>query len=715
MKLFTKAIDEMLFKQYPLGSDLSSQMVVAKIFNPYGRGTWYLLNSDPQDPDYIWAIVDLFDVEMGSVSRSELEGLKVPPFRLGLERDTFFTPINALTLYQGLMEGKMYKDGGVIKWQDVYEGDSANVKAENKTGVIVKTYGRKFHLKFVDGSEKTYDASELEFFKSEDEFADGGGIGFIPMDLEEKLAITARWGGTNIKGVIGFLNAMIDSDLTDEDLKPNPTKNTRFQIERAEEKKIQEIWKKIKPKYTGGLEGNWYYSTIKRLVQRSRTDDNILKQFKPFRKYQKFADGGEIKFDKEFTNQQLWDFTEKYGNSVYLINGKIVSDKNKGWSDTDYSPRDFFDLLKNSGVLVNFVDKKPIKFYKVDMPSNSNISFTIADFSNFTKSDFLKSIKNAYDKKAIDYSDYISFESLIKNNDFKFLPIADFIDNKMADGGILIPQQGTLYTKDKKSKLEYYKKGNDYAFKVYDVENNPVENYTRNQYKKRSDEEALMTYNQFINYLYSELYIDDKMANGGEIEESPLDDYELWGESPLVAKIKNSKGDKGLFGFYKLIAYSKTAFGKSTYMLVPFGVFRVIDEEKSIATIDFIDKKEDVWRFDTHWIPKNAWIKADEINFDEWNFTKNQLEIYKRKTDAKMEEVINDNILKFQNSFENGGETTFDDKVKAVKSSLLKRKKVAPIVQKDYGKTYSPKEAEESAKRIVGSRVAKWNEKMVKK
>jgi len=37
----------------------------------------------------------------------------------------------------------------------------------------------------------------------------------------------------------------------------------------------------------------------------------------------------------------------------------------------------------------------------------------------------------------------------------------------------------------------------------------------------------------------------------------------------------------------------------------------------------------------------------------------------------------------------------------------LKRKKVSPKVQKDYGKTYSPKEAEESAKRIAGSMVKK--------
>ena len=54
-----------------------------------------------------------------------------------------------------------------------------------------------------------------------------------------------------------------------------------------------------------------------------------------------------------------------------------------------------------------------------------------------------------------------------------------------------------------------------------------------------------------------------------------------------------------------------------------------------------------------------------------------------------------------------GGKVKFADKVKSIKSSLLERKKVSPKVQKDYGKTYSPKEAEESAKRIVGAMTAK--------
>jgi len=252
MKLFTKDIDKKLFAQFDLGGDLKNQKVIAKIFNPYGRGTWYIINSDPSDPDYLWAIVDLFEVETGSVSRSELETIKVPPFGLHLERDSGFTPINAAELYKGLVAGKRYNEGGTteqsenkemilnqaeelehhveeleeaakksdhvpawivakverastdlsdashyldaeneqkreemegeeeyahggeLKWQDAQLGDSALVISENKMGVIIKPYGRKFHLKLVDGTEKTYDASDLKFFGDIDDFDRGG-------------------------------------------------------------------------------------------------------------------------------------------------------------------------------------------------------------------------------------------------------------------------------------------------------------------------------------------------------------------------------------------------------------------------------------------------------------------------------------------------------------------------------------------------------------
>ena len=47
MVLFTKEIEQQLQAQYPLGSSLD-QMVVCKIFNPYGSGTWYVMNQDPE-------------------------------------------------------------------------------------------------------------------------------------------------------------------------------------------------------------------------------------------------------------------------------------------------------------------------------------------------------------------------------------------------------------------------------------------------------------------------------------------------------------------------------------------------------------------------------------------------------------------------------------------------------------------------------------------
>jgi hypothetical protein len=64
-----------------------------------------------------------------------------------------------------------------------------------------------------------------------------------------------------------------------------------------------------------------------------------------------------------------------------------------------------------------------------------------------------------------------------------------------------------------------------------------------------------------------------------------------------------------------------------------------------------------------------------------------------RRDDARFEE---------RGKMAKGG-VTFDKKVSSISKSLLKRKKVSPSVQKDYGKTYNKSEAIDSAKRIVGS------------
>ncbi len=119
MKLLklTKQEEAKLQRQFKFGSDLSKQDVVVKIFNPYGRGRWYLINQDPDAPDYIWAIVDLgYGPEVGSVSLSEIQSVRIPVYgyKFPLEKDRF-TQRNAIEVIEGLQQGNYFADGGEIK------------------------------------------------------------------------------------------------------------------------------------------------------------------------------------------------------------------------------------------------------------------------------------------------------------------------------------------------------------------------------------------------------------------------------------------------------------------------------------------------------------------------------------------------------------------------------------------------------------------------
>lgn len=193
MKLFTKDIDKRLFQQYQNGSDLDSQVAVAKIFNPYGRGRWFLLNSDPQDKDYLWAIVQMGDVvEVGSVLRSELESVRVSPFKLPLERDLGFRMVNAGELYRGLQEGKFYKKGG---WVDSYAvgGMTPGRWYKDNTGKELRYVGESDGKLLFNDGEKIVKKVEDDFHSDVKEnkafkwFADGG---FVDKTDEELKGMT---------------------------------------------------------------------------------------------------------------------------------------------------------------------------------------------------------------------------------------------------------------------------------------------------------------------------------------------------------------------------------------------------------------------------------------------------------------------------------------------------------------------------------------------
>jgi hypothetical protein len=139
MKLFTKEIEKKLQSQFQYGADLDKQKVIAKIFNPYGKGYWFILNQDPNDTDYLWAIVDLHAIEAGSVSKKELETIEVGRFRLPLERDKGFSEISAKELWNGLLQGKRYGAGGAVCEQPLSAKESAEInkkveKSENEKG-----------------------------------------------------------------------------------------------------------------------------------------------------------------------------------------------------------------------------------------------------------------------------------------------------------------------------------------------------------------------------------------------------------------------------------------------------------------------------------------------------------------------------------------------------------------------------------------------------
>ena len=131
MKLFTKADQTLLQSQWGFGSDLKSQMVFVKIFEPMRRVFYYVVNQDPSDPERIFALEKTNkDVKLGFFRKSAIENAKLPPFGLRFERDMYFKPVPAQELLDGLVEGKYYAKGGEIV-VDINEKvyDKSNYKA----------------------------------------------------------------------------------------------------------------------------------------------------------------------------------------------------------------------------------------------------------------------------------------------------------------------------------------------------------------------------------------------------------------------------------------------------------------------------------------------------------------------------------------------------------------------------------------------------------
>jgi predicted ABC-type ATPase len=167
---FLNELDKMDFDDksfYPDGGQLSGKNTEdAEIFSP----SYYIITYGFQDDDGEYRIGKTKPI--WAKTRQELD-------------DAIFEIIDQFESYEGIPmniiseekfpPNKTYSEGGKVLWQNVEVGDNALVKQENKMGVVTVTYGRRFHLRFPDGSEKTYSAEELEFIPNDD-FAMGGAL-----------------------------------------------------------------------------------------------------------------------------------------------------------------------------------------------------------------------------------------------------------------------------------------------------------------------------------------------------------------------------------------------------------------------------------------------------------------------------------------------------------------------------------------------------------
>ena len=602
MKLFTKEVDKQLFAQYPKGSDLENQMVVAKIFNPYGRGVWYLLNSDPEDPDYIWAIVDLFEPDMGSVSRSELQTVKVPPFGLGLERDIYFSPKPAKEVWEGIMRGERFEDGGSIATQnkDMLENQTANVM---------------HHAKELHEAVKNTDIEIMPWVLTKLQRA--------TTDLQD---ITHYLEGEEAKFGAGGMTA----GRWYKDNKGNELR------------------------YIGESDGKLLFNDGEKLVTKSEDDfeDDYPKETKLFGF---FADGGAVKGRNNQTG-------ESYG--VVIGSVQKADDELEGATKmnvrTSYSSR---------------ISEEQLLFDK-----NGNL-YQITDFGYGLEGQYPDTSAGSGHTYNADKKETLEVLSKKYNSAFakKLIELAK--GDKMAEGG---------------ETADEYARGGEVTPYIVWVSKDGEKRELFGEFKSMRAADMKMKklwetgeYKSMGNKSKSSYEKEGFYADGGETSaaEHNIKQAKYGG--------KMAKGG-GIYSSDSLYHLQVLKDGEE----VDKKKFRArsLKEAKEISEDEYEGDYEKKYGKNLTFIVSEAMAEGGKLVGKQ-----KKLDVNKNgKLDAEDFKMLRKGKMAM------GGKVKFEDKVKAIKASLLKRKKVSPKVQKDYGKTYSPKEAEESAKRIVGAQTAKY-------
>ncbi len=90
MNQITEEFEELL-ADYPLYSQEHEEdpLVIAKLFDPCGSATWFLLEYDPVEKIAFGYVQGLAEDELGYISLTEMESIKGPT-GIGIEQDMYF-------------------------------------------------------------------------------------------------------------------------------------------------------------------------------------------------------------------------------------------------------------------------------------------------------------------------------------------------------------------------------------------------------------------------------------------------------------------------------------------------------------------------------------------------------------------------------------------------------------------------------------------------
>jgi hypothetical protein len=732
MRLFTKDIDKQLFAQYPKGGDLENQKVVAKIFNPFGNGTWYLINSDPNDPDYLWAIVDLFEVEVGSVSRMDLETIKVPPFRLGLERDMSFTPINAQELFDGLLQGKRYEKGGSIADSNkemllnqaegfehhAEEFESAVKKADEiPAWVVAKSQRASTDLSdithYLDGENE-----QKREMKEGEEYAKGGKVGSKIKYQGKEGKIISKKGDMYFVEVQNYHpnGDSMHIVLRDSDIE-KMAQGGKIK-DQYEGKTPKEIWDNLSKEqrqhfiYDHASEIENYRGeeygelTSKEIILAynsdfSGLDKNIRNRFENHVRQGQYKSGGEVDKHRVYFSSfaEVMDAIHDISNENGYDVVDIFPDLSYGGVSYGQTKRAKVELEWNGKEKVGKSKKREkntmnVQIYRMDSGNYElNSYFSYAHGGMFEWQDAKigdSALVKSENKLGVIVKDYgrkfhLKFpDGSEKTYDASELKFIKDEDEYMAKGGKIStfnPMQ--LVGKYFISKNTW---GDITNVRILSDDNIKIE-YEGSSgllIEKSFSKEEL--FNMINGKKIDGNSIVNKMADGGYMEKGGATNfnYEL--------KIQSDYPYKNIANLW-LEDNSKDSIKYQLAVLL-------LREKKDPDEILGIKSDSQYARL-LRSLEKAKGESEHEMAWRTENYTLNEAEKWARESLRDMFYVHVDT-----NKMAMGG-VTFDDKVKAVKSSLLKRKKVSPSVQKDYGKTYSPKEAEESAKRIVGAMTAR--------